>query len=64
MVKHHKVTANVFLDQDFFCFLKCIFLDLAIPTLPPSLEDYGVAQLYEQNLENVCGNSSTTPEKI
>ena len=38
------------------------FLTLVIPTLPHFLEDYGVAQMYQQNLENVCGNSSTTPE--
>ena len=40
------------------------FLTLAIPTLHPSLEDYEVAQVYQRNLENACGNSSTTPETI
>ena len=40
------------------------FLAVAIPTLPLFLEDYGVVQLYQQNLEIVCDNSSTTPKMI
>ena len=34
------------------------FLALAIPTLPAS------AKVYQQNLENFCGNSSIAPETI
>ena len=40
------------------------FLALAISILPPSLENYGVAQVYQQNVDNICGNISTTPETI
>ena len=74
MVKHHKPTAKVFQDRNvlkslfhlgFFLLSQMHFFpSLAIPTLPPSLEDYGAAQVYQQSLESVYGNSSTTPETI
>ena len=73
-MKHHKPTAKIFWDRNvlksllhlgFFSLSQMqFFLALAIPTLLPSLEDYGAAQEYQRNLENIYGNSSTTPETI